>query len=54
MILSFDGVELKVDVLREISHEREDFAHALVHDAQCGEEVDDGGRDGLGALFPPR
>jgi hypothetical protein len=32
-ILSFDHLELKVDVLREIPHERENFAHALNHDA---------------------
>lgn len=28
MILCFDRVELEVDKLREISHERENFAHA--------------------------
>ena len=32
-ILSFDRVELKVDVLGEIPHERENFAHTLIHDA---------------------
>ena len=32
-ILSFDRFELEVDVLREIPHERENFAHALIHDA---------------------
>ena len=33
LVLCFDRAELEVDVLRKISHEREDFAHALVHDA---------------------
>jgi hypothetical protein len=30
LVLCFDRAELKVDVLREISHEREDFVHAIV------------------------
>jgi len=32
-ILGFDRVEFEVDVLREIPHERENFAHARIHDA---------------------
>lgn len=52
MVLSFDRVELEVDVLREIPYEGENFAHALVHDAQCGENVHDGARDGVHALLP--
>ena len=33
MILGFNRVEFEVDVLREIPHERKNFAHALIHDA---------------------
>jgi hypothetical protein len=50
-VLSFDRAELKIDVLREISHEREDFAHALVHDAQACKNIQDCARDGLDTLF---
>jgi hypothetical protein len=50
-VLCFDRAELKVDVLREISDEREDFADALVHDAQGCKDVQDCARDGLDTLF---
>ena len=53
-VLSFDRVELKVDVLREIPHKGENFAHALVHDAQCGENVHNGARDGPRTLLSLR
>ena len=52
MVLSFDRFKLEVDVLREIPHEGENFTHTLVHDAQCGENVHDGARDGLRTLLP--
>ena len=50
-VLCFDRAELKVDVLREISYEREDFAHALVHHAQGRKNIQDCARDGLDTLF---
>ena len=40
-VLCFDRAELKVDVLREISHKREDFAHALEHDAKGCKNIQD-------------
>jgi hypothetical protein len=50
-VLRFDRAELKVDVLREISYEREDFAHALVHHTQGCKNIQDCVRDGLDTLF---
>jgi hypothetical protein len=50
-VLCFDRAELKVDVLREISHEREDFAYAPVHDAQACKNIHDCARDGVDTLF---
>ena len=50
-VLCFDRAELKVDVLREVSDEREDFAHALVHDPQRCKNIQDCARDGVDTLF---
>jgi hypothetical protein len=49
--MCLDHAELKVDVLREIPHEREDFAHALVHDTQACKNIQGCARDGLYTLF---
>ena len=51
LVLCFDRAEFKVDVLREISDEREDFAHALIHDAQGCKDIQDCARDGVDTLF---
>ena len=50
-VLCFDRVELEVDVLREISHERENFTHTRVHYTQGGKNVHDCARDGTSTLF---
>lgn len=50
-VLCFDRAELKVDKLREISHEREDFAHALGHDAHGCKNIQNCARDGMNTLF---
>jgi len=51
LVLCFDRIELKADVLREISHERENFAYALVHNTQGCKNIHDCARDGLDTLF---
>ena len=50
VVLCLDRLELEVDILREIPHEREDFAHARIHDAQGDQNIHDCARDGVGTL----
>jgi hypothetical protein len=49
---SYDNyIELVADVLRQISHERNNFAYALVHGAQGGKNVHDRTPHGMDTLF---
>jgi hypothetical protein len=50
VVLCLDRLVLEVDVLREVPHEREDFAHSRIHDAQGGKNIHDCARDGVGTL----
>lgn len=51
VILSLDRAPLKVDVLREIPHEGNDFTDTVIHDAYGSEKIHDCVSDGLGTLL---